>query len=184
MEVIETGIKGLLELKPRVFGDDRGYFYESYNKETFARIGIHNEFVQDNQSFSAKNVLRGLHFQNPPFAQGKLVRVIQGSVLDVAVDIRKGSPTYGQHHSVLLTGEEKNLFWIPEGFAHGFLTLEDETIFSYKCSGLYNKDSEGSILWNDPDLNIDWGIENPVISEKDKAAKPLNKLQSKFIYRE
>lgn len=184
MEVIETGIKDLLELKPRIFGDDRGYFYESYNKKTFAEIGIHSEFVQDNQSFSAKNVLRGLHFQNPPYEQGKLVRVIQGSVLDVAVDIREGSPTYGKHHAVLLTGEEKNLFWIPPGFAHGFLTLEDETIFSYKCSGLYNKESEGSILWNDPELQIDWKVEKPVLSEKDEVAPPLSELKSKFIYSE
>lgn len=182
MEVIETGIKGLLELKPRVFGDDRGYFYESYNKEAFAKLGIDYEFVQDNQSFSAKNVLRGLHFQNPPYEQGKLVRVVEGAVLDVAVDIRKGSPTYGQHHSVKLTGEEKNMFWIPPGFAHGFLTLEDNTIFSYKCTGFYNKDSEGSVLWNDPSLGIDWGVEAPILSEKDLEARPLSELQSKFKY--
>jgi dTDP-4-dehydrorhamnose 3,5-epimerase len=180
MQVIETNIPGLLEIMPSVFGDDRGHFFESYNKEAFARIGVNHEFVQDNQSLSNTGVLRGLHFQNPPFAQGKLVRVIQGAVLDVVVDIRRGSPTYGKHHKVMLTGENKMMFWIPPGFAHGFLTLADQTIFSYKCTNLYNKESEGSVLWNDPEIGIDWNIENPLLSPKDIEATPLSELNSKF----
>ncbi len=182
MQVIETNIPGLLEIMPQVFGDDRGYFFESYSKEAFARFDVHHEFVQDNQSMSNKGVLRGLHFQNPPFAQGKLVRVIQGSVLDVVVDIRKGSPTYGKHHKVMLSGENKMMFWVPPGFAHGFLTLEDQTIFSYKCTNLYNKESEGSVLWNDPEIGIDWNVENPLLSPKDLEAKPLSDLNSQFRY--
>ena len=182
MKIIKTPIPELIEIDPLVFGDERGYFYESYNKQKFADIGITDEFVQDNQSFSAKHVLRGLHFQNPPFAQGKLVRVIRGAVLDVAVDIRIGSPTYGQHHKVVLTGRDKRMFWIPPGFAHGFVTLEDDTIFVYKCTSLYDKESEGSILWNDPQLNIDWGVDNPSLSEKDKVAPAFGELRSKFYY--
>jgi dTDP-4-dehydrorhamnose 3,5-epimerase len=180
MQIIETNIPGLLEIMPSVFGDDRGYFFESYSKEAFAQVGVYNEFVQDNQSLSNKGVLRGLHFQNPPFAQGKLVRVIQGAVLDVVVDIRKGSPTYGKHHKVMLSGENKLMFWIPPGFAHGFLTLEDQTIFSYKCTNLYNKESEGSVLWNDPEIGIDWNFENPLLSPKDIDARPLSELNSQF----
>jgi dTDP-4-dehydrorhamnose 3,5-epimerase len=180
MQIIETNIPGLLEIMPNIFGDDRGYFFESYSKEAFARVGVYNEFVQDNQSLSNKGVLRGLHFQNPPFAQGKLVRVIQGAVLDVVVDIRKGSPTYGKHHKVMLSGENKLMFWIPPGFAHGFLTLDDQTIFSYKCTNLYNKQSEGSLLWNDPEIGIDWDFENPLLSPKDIEAKPLSELNSQF----
>lgn len=182
MNVIETSIPGLLEIDPMVFGDERGYFYESYNKKKFVEAGIVDEFVQDNQSLSSKGVLRGLHFQDPPHAQGKLVRVVQGAVLDVAVDIRHGSPTYGKHHKVTLTEENKRMFWIPAGFAHGFLTLEDNTVFCYKCTSLYNKESEGSVLWNDPDLNIDWGIKDPIISDKDQEAPPVRALRSKFFY--
>ena len=137
--------------------------------------------MQDNQSLSQKGVLRGLHFQNPPFAQGKLVRVIQGSVLDVAVDIRANSPTYGQHISVLLSGENKTIFWIPPGFAHGFVTLEDNTIFTYKCTGVYNKESEGALMWNDPGLNINWGVESPLVSEKDQEAASFKSFQSRFL---
>ncbi len=184
MKIIETPISGLLEIEPRVFGDERGYFFESYNREAFVNAGITEEFVQDNQSLSAKGVLRGLHFQNPPHAQGKLVRVIQGAVLDVAVDIRKGSPTYGHYHKVLLSGANKKMFWVPPGFAHGFLTLEDDTIFAYKCSGLYNKESEGSIVWNDPDIGIDWGVENPAVSEKDRHAPGFRELNSNFHFDE
>ena len=182
MQVIETNIPGLFEIMPQVFGDDRGYFFESYSKEAFAKFDVNFEFVQDNQSLSNKGVLRGLHFQNPPYAQGKLVRVIQGAVLDVVVDIRKGSPTYGKHHKVMLTGENKMMFWIPPGFAHGFLTLADNTIFSYKCTNLYNKESEGSVLWNDPELAIDWNVENPLLSSKDLDARPLSELNSQFRY--
>ena len=182
MKVHETGIAGLLEIEPLIFGDERGYFYETYNLEKFKDAGIVEEFVQDNQSKSSAGVLRGLHFQNPPYAQGKLVRVIHGSVLDVAVDIRKGSPTYGQYHKVVLSGDNKKMFWIPPGFAHGFATLEDDTIFAYKCTGFYNKESEGSVRWNDPDLNIDWGVDNPSLSEKDREAPLLSSLDSQFDY--
>ena len=132
-----------------------------------AQFGLDENFVQDNQSISIKGVLRGLHFQKPPFAQGKLVRVVKGAALDVAVDLRKGSPTYGQWESVEITGENKLMFWVPPGFAHGFVSLEDGTVFVYKCSNIYNKASEATILWNDPDLNIDWKVENPLLSEKD-----------------
>jgi dTDP-4-dehydrorhamnose 3,5-epimerase len=136
--------------------------------------------VQDNQSLSQKGVLRGLHFQNPPFAQGKLVRVIKGSVLDVAVDIRKDSPTYGEHFSVELSEENKTILWIPPGFAHGFVTLEDDTIFIYKCTAVYNKESEGSLIWNDEDLNIDWRVVNPLVSDKDIQAGNFNDFTTQF----
>jgi dTDP-4-dehydrorhamnose 3,5-epimerase len=145
MEVIETHIKDLLIIKPKVFEDARGYFFESYNEAVFKQHGVDANFIQDNQSLSNSGVLRGLHFQAPPFAQGKLVRVINGAVLDIAVDIRRNSPTYGQHVSVELTEENKTMFYIPPGFAHGFLTLRDHTIFSYKCTNLYNKASEGTM---------------------------------------
>jgi dTDP-4-dehydrorhamnose 3,5-epimerase len=184
MNIIETSIPDLIEIEPTVFGDSRGYFYESYNAQTFASHGLDMVFTQDNQSLSSKGVLRGLHFQNPPHAQGKLVRVISGAVLDVALDIRKGSPTYGKYHKVLLSEENKKMFWVPAGFAHGFLTLEDNTVFSYKCTNYYNKESEGSVLWNDADLNIDWGIENPSLSEKDRMAPSFKELQTEFTYHE
>ena len=168
MEIIETKIKDLLVIKPDVFYDERGYFFEGYNKERFAKMGLDMDFVQDNESKSMKGVLRGLHFQKPPFAQGKLVRVVKGSVMDVAVDLRKDSPTYGQWESVVLTEENKFMYWIPEGFAHGFVCLEDNSVFTYKCTNVYNKASEGSLRWNDPDLNVNWDIEDPILSEKDK----------------
>src|SRR5690606_8085316 len=136
---IETPIKGLLVIEPKIWPDARGYFFESYNQRLFKEAGINVDFVQDNQSLSQKGVLRGLHAQAPPFAQGKLVRVIKGKVLDVVVDVRKGSPTYGQHYSVELSGQNQRIFWVPPGFLHGFATLEDETIFTYKVSGFYNK---------------------------------------------
>ncbi|MBK6978132.1 MAG: dTDP-4-dehydrorhamnose 3,5-epimerase [Cytophagaceae bacterium] len=159
-------IKGLIEVTPRVFEDSRGYFFESYREELFLKNGITERFVQDNQSFSTKGVLRGLHYQRAPFAQGKLVRVVMGSVLDIAVDIRPGSPTFGQYEAFLLTAENQKLLYLPPGFAHGFVTLED-AIFTYKCTNLYDKASEGGIIYNDPTLNIDWGIINPNVSEKD-----------------
>ena len=180
MEIVKTPIEGLLVIKPKIFTDDRGYFFESWSKVAFEKEGLHLNFVQNNQSLSAKDVLRGLHFQNPPFAQGKLVSVIKGAVLDVVVDIRKNSATFGKHFSLVLTGENKTSFWIPPGFAHGFITLEEDTIFSYKCTEVYNKQSEGSIMWNDKDLNIDWGIENPNVSEKDAISNTFAQLQSKF----
>jgi dTDP-4-dehydrorhamnose 3,5-epimerase len=181
MELIKTSIDGLLIIKPDVFKDERGYFFESYNKERFAKAGLMMDFVQDNESKSDKGVLRGLHFQKPPYAQGKLVRVIKGSVMDVAVDLRKESPTYGKWESVVLTEENKLQFWIPEGFAHGFVALEDNTIFNYKCTNVYNKESEGSILWNDPDINISWNIDNPILSEKDKISPLFKNFKSPFI---
>lgn len=180
MEVIKTHIKDLLIIKPKVFEDARGYFFESYNEGVFKQHGIDVNFIQDNQSLSNSGVLRGLHFQAPPFAQGKLVRVINGAVLDIAVDIRKNSATYGQHISIELTEENKTMFYIPPGFAHGFLTLNDHTVFSYKCSNLYNKASEGTVLWNDKDLNINWNIENPVLSEKDMMGTPFKEFNSPF----
>jgi len=176
MEIIITPLEGLLIIKPAVFEDDRGYFFESYNREKFMENGIDVTFVQDNESKSKRGVLRGLHFQRSPYAQGKLVRVMRGSVLDVAVDIRKGSPTYGKWSSIVLSGQNKWMYWIPAGFAHGFLTLEDNTIFFYKCTNVYNKASEGAIRWNDPDLNIDWGVSDPVISPKDAVAPLFREL--------
>ena len=169
MNVIELEIKGLFIIEPKIFEDDRGYFYESYNREQLLKYGIDIYFVQDNQSLSHKNVLRGLHYQNEPYGQDKLVRVIRGSVMDVAVDIREGSPTYGKWVKVFLSEKNKLSFLIPKGFAHGFITLEDNTIFSYKCSNVYNKQSEGGIIWNDPTIDIDWGvdIEDIIISDKD-----------------
>lgn len=166
MQVRQTSIEGLIELIPRVFEDERGHFLETYNKLLFEKLGLPMEFVQDNQSFSVKGVLRGLHFQSDPHAQGKLVRVITGQVLDVAVDIREDSPTFGQYETFLLDAKLGNMAWIPAGFAHGFVTLE-ESIFSYKCTNVYNKQAEGGLIWNDPDINIDWGVSNPLVSEKD-----------------
>jgi dTDP-4-dehydrorhamnose 3,5-epimerase len=180
MEVIETKIKGLLIIKPRVFADARGYFFESYNADIFKEHGIAENFIQDNQSLSNTGVLRGLHFQAPPFAQGKLVRVITGAVLDIAVDIRKNSATYGQHVSIELTEENKTMFYIPTGFAHGFSTLRDNTIFSYKCTNVYHKASEGTVLWNDNDLAIDWNIASPLLSEKDLVGTPFKDFTSPF----
>jgi len=180
MEIIKTPLEGLLIIKPDVFEDDRGYFFESFNHGRFLNRGLDLKFLQDNESKSKKGVLRGLHFQAPPFAQGKLVRVMRGSVLDVAVDIRKYSPTYGKWESIILSGQNKWMYWIPEGFAHGFATLEDDTIFFYKCTNIYNKASEGSILWNDPDLNINWGIQDPVISDKDRISPKFKNFISPF----
>ncbi|HSH65817.1 MAG TPA: dTDP-4-dehydrorhamnose 3,5-epimerase [Bacteroidia bacterium] len=180
MQFIPTPISDLFVIQPKVFEDARGYFYESYNASFFQERQIDVEFVQDNQSLSQKGVLRGLHFQKPPYAQGKLVRVISGSVLDVAVDIRKNSPTYGNYFSIVLNEQNKTMLWIPAGFAHGFLTLEDNTIFSYKCTNQYNKASEDAILWNDPDIHIDWGTQSPLLSEKDKEAKLFKDLKSPF----
>lgn len=181
MEVIETKIPDLVIIKPTVFQDDRGYFFESYNKEKFLSKGIDQNFVQDNESKSMKGVLRGLHFQKPPFSQGKLVRVMKGAVLDVAVDLRKKSPTFGQWESIVLTDENKFMYWVPPGFAHGFVTLEDHTVFFYKCTNVYNKESEGSLRWNDPTLNIDWGdIAEPILSGKDKIASFFNDFESPF----
>lgn len=175
-------IEGLVSFESRVFSDSRGYFFESYNKKQMASFLGDFEFVQDNQSLSKKGVLRGLHFQVPPYSQGKLVRVIKGAALDVAVDIRLGSPTYGEHVKILLTEENKMNFWIPPGFAHGFLSLEEHTIFSYKCTDFYNHQSEDALLWNDPDINISWEVEKPIVSEKDQKAKFLKDFTSPFKF--
>src|ERR1700740_1240090 len=149
MEFIETPLKGLYIVQPKVFEDPRGHFFESYTEKSFREKNINAKFVQDNQSLSQKGVVRGLHFQNPPHTQGKLVRVIKGSVLDVALDIRQGSATYRQNFTIELNERNKTMLWVPAGFAHGFSTLENDTIFSYKCTNYYNKESEGCVLWND-----------------------------------
>lgn len=176
MKIVETPIAGLLIVQPTVFEDARGYFFESYNKKIFSEIGLNVEFVQDNQSLSNKGVLRGLHFQDPPYAQGKLVRVIKGSVLDVVVDIRKNSKTYGKHYAIELNEKNRTMLWIPKGFAHGFATLEDHTIFFYKCTDVYNKQSERTIQWNDKDLGINWNIKDPIVSEKDKHGEEFTRF--------
>ena len=180
MNITKTDIEGLIIIEPQIFKDSRGAFFESWNAKKFKQLGINEDFVQDNQSVSSKGVLRGLHFQNPPYAQAKLVRVIKGSVLDVAVDLRKNSPTYGKHVSVILSEQNNKSFFIPKGFAHGFLSLEDNTVFNYKCSDYYNKESEGSLLWNDEDLKIDWQIDNPLVSEKDLQADIFKNFKTKF----
>ncbi|MCK5764798.1 MAG: dTDP-4-dehydrorhamnose 3,5-epimerase [Bacteroidales bacterium] len=180
MNILKTELSGLLVIDPKVFGDDRGYFFESFNAEVFASAGLTADFVQDNESRSVKGVLRGLHFQGPPFEQGKLVRVARGAVMDVSVDIRKDSPTYGKWAAYEISEQNKRMLWIPPGFAHGFVTLEDDTVFIYKCTNVYNRESESSILWNDEELGIDWGIENPVISEKDSEAPLFRELNSPF----
>jgi len=179
MKVIETKLKGCFVLEPKVFKDKRGYFFESFNEETFNEIiGQKVTFVQDNESFSSRGVLRGLHYQTGEYAQAKLVRVIKGTVLDVAVDLRKESETYGQYISVELTEENKKQLFIPRGFAHGFVVLSDTAIFSYKCDNFYNKVSEGGILFNDPTLNIDWVMpkEEFIVSEKDLSLLTFNDL--------
>jgi len=180
MEILKTPLEGLLIIKPDVFEDSRGYFFESFNHSKFDHAGLDLRFLQDNESKSKRGVLRGLHFQAPPYEQGKLVRVVKGAVIDVAVDIRKDSTTYGKWDSIVLSGQNKLMYWIPPGFAHGFVTLEDDTVFFYKCTNIYNKSSEGSILWCDADLNIEWGIKDPVISERDKIAPTFRDFKTPF----
>ncbi len=184
MNFIKTKIEGLIIIEPTVFGDDRGFFMETYNQQVFAQNGIDVTFVQDNHSQSTKGVLRGLHFQKPPFAQDKLVRCTCGEVLDVAVDIRKDSPTFGQYESVLLTQDNKKQFFIPKGFAHAFLVLSDIADFQYKCSNFYNKESEGGILWNDSQINIDWPkLESEfILSEKDKLWPTLEEIKNLNLF--
>lgn len=180
MEIIKTDLEGLVVIQARVFEDERGFFFESYNKKVLAEQGFEETFVQDNLSKSQKGVLRGLHFQKPPHAQGKLIQVIKGAVIDVAVDIRKDSPSYGKHFSIELNEQNKTQLFVPAGFAHGFLTLKDETIFSYKCTDFYHPESEAALKWNDPDLNIDWSVSDPIISEKDKKAQSFGNFYSPF----
>lgn len=180
MKKISTGIPDVYLIEPDIFSDERGYFFESFNDQKFKDLGIKVHFIQDNQSLSAKNVLRGLHFQCPPYAQGKLVRVIKGAVLDVAVDLRKNSTTYGKHVSYVLDESNKLMMWIPEGFAHGFIALEESTIFAYKCSSLYNKNAEGIIKWNDELLKIDWMTRNPIVSDRDLKGQNFKNFISPF----
>lgn len=182
---IETKIKDLYIVEPKVFGDNRGYFMESYNKKAFEEAGLTMEFVQDNESKSKKGVLRGMHFQTK-HTQGKLVRVTEGAVYDVAVDLRKGSPTFGMWEGVLLTAENKKQFYVPEGFAHGFLVISDTATFNYKCTDFYAPEYDSGLLWNDPDVGIEWpleGIGEILLSEKDKNQKTLKELDLPFEYK-
>lgn len=182
MLIEQTPFKQLLVLKPDIFTDERGSFVESFNEAKFRiETGMNLTFVQDNESVSKKNVLRGLHFQVPPKSQAKLVRVARGAVLDVVVDLRITEPTYGQSFQIVLSEENKSQLFIPEGFAHGFLVLEDQTIFSYKCSNYYSKDYDRSMLWCDEQLNINWGVADPIVSEKDKNAQRLADFESPFF---
>ena len=183
MQVIPTPIEGVFIIEPRVFGDARGYFFESFSARDFAcETGIEVSFVQDNESFSRYGVLRGLHFQIPPHAQSKLVRVVQGAVLDIAVDLRSGSPTYGQHVAVELTAENHRQFFMPKGFAHGFSVLSPEVIFQYKCDEFYHPESEGALAWDDPDLAIDWRLpaDKVLLSEKDRHHPSFRSFVSPF----
>ncbi|MCF8258401.1 MAG: dTDP-4-dehydrorhamnose 3,5-epimerase [Flavobacteriales bacterium] len=180
MIIEETGLAGLLIIRPKVFEDGRGYFFETYNKKAYNDAGLHLDVVQSNISKSDNGVVRGLHYQNPPHAQGKLVRVLRGRALDVALDIRKESPTFGRHFALELSEDNKVAIWVPPGFAHGFRTLEDNTLFFYDCTGTYHKAAEGNVLWNDPALAIDWGISDPVLSERDANAPLLADCNSLF----
>ncbi|HEY9561985.1 MAG TPA: dTDP-4-dehydrorhamnose 3,5-epimerase [Anseongella sp.] len=180
MQITKTPLEGVLIIEPRIFQDPRGYFYESFNQKKLAEHGLPHDFVQDNQSLSQKGSLRGLHFQAPPHAQVKLVRVTRGAVLDVVVDIRKTSPTYGQSFSQVLSDQNNLQMMIPEGFAHGFLALEDNTIFLYKCSAFYNRESEGGLLWTDQHLAIDWKTTTPIVSDKDKQLPNFTDFISPF----
>lgn len=179
MKITTTAIEGVVILEPKVFGDERGYFFESFSQREFEEKVCKTTFVQDNESSSRYGVLRGLHFQKPPHAQAKLVRVVKGKVLDIALDIRKGSPTFGHHVSTELSGENKRQLFIPRGFAHGFAVLSNEVVFQYKCDRYYVPHSEGGILWNDPALGIDWKLpeEDVILSEKDKKNVLLNELK-------
>lgn len=183
MNIVKTDIEGVLIVEPKVFGDSRGYFMEVFSERNFrAATGLDVHFVQDNESMSSKGVLRGLHFQKSPYAQSKLVRVVRGSVYDVAVDLRAGSPTFGKYVSVVLSGENKRMFYIPEGFAHGFLTLEDNTVFQYKCGAFYEPSSEGSVRWNDPRIGVEWPMADGerLLSEKDRKAPLLSEQPYRF----
>lgn len=180
MNVIKTDIEGVFIIEPQVFGDERGYFFESFNAERFlAQTGVEMTFVQDNESRSKRGVLRGLHFQREPYAQAKLVRVVQGRVLDVAVDIRLESPTFGKYVAVELSGENKHQLFIPKGLAHGYVVLEDDTVFQYKCDEFYHPECEGGIAWNDPQIGIEWGISESeiILSEKDKVNGTIDEIQ-------
>jgi dTDP-4-dehydrorhamnose 3,5-epimerase len=180
MQVLTTPFEGLIEIIPTVFEDDRGWFYEFYKEETFKKHNIQYSFVQENQSFSKKGVVRGLHLQLPPYTQAKLVSVLSGNVLDVVVDLRKTSKTFKQVYYCPLDSKRHNMLLVPEGFAHGFAALED-SLFFYKCSNVYNRASETGIRWNDPELNINWGIENPIVSMKDVMLPTLSDLGNSVL---
>lgn len=180
MKIVTLPVKDAYLIEPVTYSDERGLFFETYNKIFFESLDIKPEFIQDNQSISHKNILRGLHFQNPPFEQGKFVRVARGAVLDVIVDIRKSSPSFGQHYMVRLDDSNNLMLWIPPGFAHGFLSLENHTVFLYKVTNIYNKSSESGIRWNDPDLNINWQIENPLVSSRDANLSYFRNFMSEF----
>jgi len=183
MKRIDTGIEGVYLIEPQVFGDHRGYFMETYSSDKFSQMGINNIFVQDNQSFTAKKgTLRGIHFQNNPMAQAKLVRVTKGAVLDVAVDLRKGSRTYKKWVAVELSAENKRMFFIPRGFGHGFLTLTDDVEFCYKVDNLYSKECDRGIRFDDPSINVNWGIADPILSQKDQQSSTLEGSDCNFIY--
>ena len=184
MEIIKTDIEGVVVVKPTVFEDERGYFYKSYSKRLFDKLVRTVNFVQDNQSKSSYGVLRGLHYQKWPFCQSKLVRVIEGTVLDVAVDIRKDSPTYGKSVAVELSAENRKMLFIPRGFAHGFSVLSETAVFQYKCDEFYHPESEGGVAWDDPQLNIDWRLpaDKIILSEKDKHHPLLSELHTPFDY--
>lgn len=185
MNIIKTEIEGVFVIEPKIFGDERGYFFESFNAKEFAeKTGLNINFVQDNESKSKYGVLRGLHFQKPPYTQSKLVRVVSGRVLDVAVDIRKGSPTYGRWVSCEMTGENHRQFFVPKGFAHGFCVLSNEAVFQYKCDDFYHPEDEGALAWDDETIGIKWPIakEDVVLSEKDKHHPCLNDFETPFIY--
>ncbi|MGN6646775.1 MAG: dTDP-4-dehydrorhamnose 3,5-epimerase [Cytophaga sp.] len=181
MTFTELELKDLILITPNVFGDERGFFMETYNKQTFSNAGLSMEFVQDNHSKSTAGVLRGLHFQQHPYAQGKLVRATKGSIWDVVVDLRKDSPTYRKVAKVLLDDKDKRMLYVPVGFAHGFVTIEDCEV-QYKCTNLYHKASEGGIRWDDPSLKIDWGIENPLVSTKDQELPYLDEIESSLTF--
>jgi len=176
MNIIQTNLANCVIIEPKVYGDDRGFFLETFQAERYASAGITLPFVQDNHSRSSKGVLRGLHFQKTK-PQGKLVRVVRGEVYDVAVDIRLGSPTYGRWEAVVLSADNKKQFWVPPGFAHGFVVISDSADFEYKCTDYYDPSDEGSLLWSDPDLNIPWPIDKPILSEKDAQAPLLANLK-------
>lgn len=184
INVIDTEIEGVKIIEPKLFGDARGYFFESFSQREFEEKVCKTQFVQDNESMSVAGVVRGLHYQKPPFTQSKLVRVVKGAVLDVAVDIRKGSPTFGKHVSCLLTAENHRQFFVPRGFAHGFAVLSEEAVFQYKCDNYYAPQSEGAIAWDDPDLGIDWQVpnENRILSEKDAHHPRLKDAELVFDY--
>lgn len=186
MPFTETSFPGLLIYEPKVFNDDRGYFFESYNENTFKEAGINIVFVQDNQARSVYGVLRGLHYQLAPYAQTKLVRVLEGEIMDVVLDIRKGSPTYSQVFSILLSEENKKQLLVPKGFAHGYAVLSPTAEVMYKCDAFYNKSCEEGIIYNDPELNIDWGIslDKAIVSEKDLQLLPLGKAKHNFVFQE